>query len=202
MTFKQVIFYIFSFLAVLGAFRVITARNSVKALLFLVLTFVATAGLWMLLESEFLSLTLILVYVGAVMVLFLFVVMMLDVELASVHEGFTRYLPFGFSIAALIIMGLIYVVGPKNFGLKVIPMPVPKSADFSNIRELGVMLYTHFLYPFELAGVLLLSAIIAAISLTFRRRSENKAPDPQKQTKVQKKDRIKLVRMDLKKDDI
>lgn len=202
MTIQQVIFYIFSFSAITSGIMVIASKNSVRALLFLILTFVSTAGLWMLLESEFLSLTLVLVYVGAVMVLFLFVVMMLDVELAEVKGGFTRYLPLGFCIAVLIMVGLIYAVGPKNFGLQAFPIPSPHAADFSNIEKLGVMLYTRFLYPFELAGVLLLAAIVSAISLTFRRRRENKAPDPMRQIQVRKEDRLRLVKMNIEKDSI
>ncbi len=200
MTIQQGIFYIFSFLTVLSASMVILSKNSVRALLFLVLTFVSMAGLWMLLESEFLSITLVLVYVGAVMVLFLFVVMMLDVELASVHEGFTRYLPLGFCIAVLIVVGLVYAVGPKNFGLESVPIPAPHPVDFSNIERLGIILYTRFIYPFELAGVLLLSAIISAISLTFRQRRENnKAPDPHSQVKALKEERLRLVKMETRK---
>ena len=202
MTIERMRFYIFSFLALSSGTMVVVSKNSVKALLFLVLTFVSIAGLWMLLESEFLSLTLILVYVGAVMVLFLFVIMMLDVELASVREGFTRYLPLGFCIAVLMVVGLVYAVGPKNFGLQTVPLPAPHEANFNNIEKLGVMLYTRFLYPFELAGVLLLAAIVSAISLTFRRRRENKAIDPTKQIQVRKEDRIRLVKMNVEGDSV
>jgi len=190
---KQSIFYFFSFLAISSGSMVIISRNSVRALLFLVVTFVSTAGLWMLLESEFLSITLILVYVGAVMVLFLFVVMMLDVELAVIQEGFTRYLPVGLCAAVLIVVGLVYTVGPRNFGSERIPIPLPHPANFSHVEALGVVLYTRFLYPFELAGVLLLSAIVSAISLASRDRRENKALDPNQQIKVCKEDRLRLV---------
>lgn len=202
MTVERILFFIFSFLAILSGTLVIVSRNSVKAMLFLVLTFVSTAGLWMLLESEFLSVTLVLVYVGAVMVLFLFVVMMLDVELAAIREGFTRYLPLGFCIAVLIVVALVYAVGPKHFGLQAIPVPAAHGAEFSNIEKLGIILYTRFLYPFELAGVLLLTAIVSAISLTFRRRRENKAMDPAQQVQARKGERLRLVKMNIEKDNI
>ncbi len=197
MKIEQVVFYIFSLLAILSASMVIFSKNSVKSALFLILTFFATAGIWMLLEAEFLALTLILVYVGAVMVLFLFVIMMLDVDIASLREGFTRYLPFGLGVAALLIIGLAYAVGGEKFGLNVItPLSIqPKVA--SNIVALGTVLFTRFLYPFELAGVLLLTAIVAAISLTFRSRSQRIAFIASKQIETRKEDRIKLVQFEI-----
>lgn len=195
----SVTFYAFAALAILSASMVVISKNSVRAVLFLVLTFFATAGLWMLLEAEFLAVTLVLVYVGAVMVLFLFVVMMLDVELASVREGFARFLPVGLSVAALVVFGLVFAVGAKHFGANIVPAPEPHAANFSNVEDLGILLYTRFLYPFELAGILLLVAIIAAISLTFRGKRGTIAPNPTDQLKVQKEDRVKLVKMDSEK---
>lgn len=189
------IFYFFSCLAILAASQVIVSKNPVKAVLFLVLTFLAIAGLWMLLEAEFLSVILVLVYVGAVMVLFLFVVMMLDIERAAMREGFRRFVVLGFCVAAIVVLGLVYAVDSKNFGLENITSPIPHSADFSNIKELGILLYTRFLYPFELAGVLLLVAIIAAISLSFRGRRESLAPNPGDQVRVRREDRIRLINL-------
>ncbi len=148
----------------------------------------------MLLEAEFLSVILVLVYVGAVMVLFLFVVMMLDVELSSIREGFTRYLPLGFCVSVLVVICLVYVVGSKNFGISQVPLPMPHSSEYSNTLDLGVMLYTQYLYPFELAGVLLLVAIISAISLTFRGYRGRKKVDPGFQIQVRKEDRVRLVK--------
>jgi len=196
MSIEQSIFYLFSGIVVLAAGMVIFSKNPVKAVLFLVLTFLATAGLWMLLEAEFLSVTLILVYVGAVMVLFLFVVMMLDIELASIREGFARFLPLGIAVAVLVVIGLMYAVGSRNFGLDIVALPAPHAVEFSNIKNLGILLYTRFLYPFELAGVLLLVAIIAAISLTFRGSRGSLAPNPSAQVQVRKEDRLRLVKMD------
>ena len=195
MTVEQLIFYGFSALAILAASMVIFSRNPVRAVLFLVLTFFAAAGLWMLLEAEFLSITLILVYVGAVMVLFLFVVMMLDIELATIREGFTRYLPLGLCVAALLVVGLITAIGPNNFGISKFPVPEPHPASYSNVLQLGAFLYAWYLYPFLLAGVLLLVAIIAAISLTYRGRHDNKAPNPAKQVLIRKQDRVRLIKM-------
>lgn len=189
---QPLIFYAFSTLAIFAASMVVISKNPVRAVLFLVLTFFATAGLWMLLEAEFLAVTLVLVYVGAVMVLFLFVVMMLDVELTSVREGFARFLPLGLSVAALVVIGLVFAVGAKQFGPDIVPAPIAHAANFSNVGQLGILFYTHFLYPFELAGVLLLVAIIAAISLTFRGRRGTIAPNPADQLKVRKEDRVKL----------
>src|SRR5690349_15419330 len=130
---QSLIFYGFSLLAIFAASMVIISKNMVRAVLFLVLTFFATAGLWMLLEAEFLAVTLVLVYVGAVMVLFLFVVMMLDIELSSIREGFSRFLPLGLSVAALVVLGLVMAVGPKQFGINLVPVPEPHALNFSNV---------------------------------------------------------------------
>lgn len=190
---QPLIFYAFSALAIFAASMVVVSKNPVRAVLFLVLTFFATAGLWVLLHAEFLAITLVLVYVGAVMVLFLFVVMMLDVDLSAVREGFSRFLPLGLLVAALVVFGLIFAVGAKQFGIHIVPIPPAQAANFSQVEQLGIRLYTEFLYPLELAGVLLLVAIIAAISLTFRGRRGTIAPNPDEQLKAHKKDRIQWV---------
>jgi len=195
MSFEQIIFYTFSAILVFAGLRVITARNPVHAAMFLVLAFFTSAGLWLLLEAEFLAITLVLVYVGAVMVLFLFVVMMLDINLAPLREGFTRYLPLGGAVAVAIVMELYLTLGADRFGLKQIPSPVPHAADYSNTKELGRILYTEYVYAFEIAAAVLLVAIIAAIVLTMRKRPETKRQDPAKQSAVRRQDRVRLVKM-------
>jgi NADH-quinone oxidoreductase subunit J len=150
-------------------------------------------------EAEFLAITLVLVYVGAVMVLFLFVVMMLDINLAPLREGFARYLPVGMVVSGLIVIEMALVVGAQNFGLDKIAKPDPKPAGYSNTEALGKVLYTDYVYPFEIAAVILLVAIIAAISLTLRRREGTKHQDPSKQVQVKRSDRVRLVKMDAEK---
>lgn len=179
---------------VFAAVRVITARNPVHAVLFLVLAFVNSAALWLLLEAEFLAIALILVYVGAVMVLFLFVVMMLDINIAPLREGFIRYLPVGVLVAAIIIieMGLLISVGEFQ-GESVLSGRYP--ADYSNTKALGEVLYTFYAYPFEIAAIILLVAIIAAISLTMRRRPETKYQNPVDQISADRRARVRLVSM-------
>lgn len=193
---ELIIFYVFAAILVLAATMVITVRNPVFAALFLVLAFFTSAGIWILLEAEFLALTLVLVYVGAVMVLFLFVVMMLDINLAVLKQGFTRYLPVGLFIAVVLIFQLAVIVGPEQFGLDKIESPVPQSADYSNTKELGRVLYTVYLYPFEIAAVILLVAIIAAIALTLRKRREKDLMPPEQQVAVKRADRVRIVKMD------
>ncbi|HEY5602402.1 MAG TPA: NADH-quinone oxidoreductase subunit J [Gammaproteobacteria bacterium] len=194
-----IIFYIFAAVLVFAAGMVVTVRNPVFAALFLVLAFFTSAAIWVLLEAEFLALTLVLVYVGAVMVLFLFVVMMLDINLAVLKEGFARYLPAGIVVALLLIFQLAVVVGPEQFGLEKIAAPAPHGADYSNTKELGRVLYTVYLYPFEIASVILLVAIIAAIALTLRKRQVRNFMSPEQQVAVQSKDRVRLVKMDAEK---
>jgi NADH-quinone oxidoreductase subunit J len=192
---ELVVFYCFAAILVFAAFRVITVRNPVHAALFLVLAFFSSACVWILLEAEFLAIVLVLVYVGAVMVLFLFVVMMLDINLAPLREGFTRYLGLGAAVAVLIVAQLLLVLGSDRFGLERVGAPVRRAADYSNTEELGVLLYTVYAYPFEIAAVVLLVAIIAAISLTMRRRPGIKAQNPAEQVAVRRSDRVRLVKM-------
>ena len=192
MEFTQYVFYFFATVLVFAAFMVITIRNPVKAALFLVLAFFSAAGLWVLLEAEFLAIVLVLVYVGAVMVLFLFVVMMLDINLARLREGFGEYLPLGGLVAVLMVIEMALILS-DGFGAGRALVPHP--ADYSNTRELGRILYTAYAYPFEIAGAILLTAIVAAITLTMRRRPETKYQNPGQQVRVQRSERVRLVKM-------
>ena len=191
---EQAVFYFFSLLLLFAATMVITVRNPVHAALFLVLSFFASAALWLLLEAEFLAIALVLVYVGAVMVLFLFVVMMLDINLSVLREGFTRYVPFGFIVAAL-MTGAMYLVLRANFTVLGYPPPPRKGPDYSNTEALGEVLYTDYVFPFELAAVLLLVAIIAAIALTLRGTRQHRMPKPERQVAVRRADRVRLVNL-------
>jgi len=193
---EQIIFYCFAALLLFSATMVITVRNPVRAALFLVLAFFTSSGIWLLLEAEFLALTLVLVYVGAVMVLFLFVVMMLDINLTSLQEGFTRYLPLGILVAALITIEMLAVLGAAHFGLDMVPAPAPQPEDYSNTRAIGLMLYTTYVYPFEIASVILTVAIVAAITLTLRENKSRKAQVVSDQIKVRAEDRLRIVKMD------
>lgn len=195
MNFQDIIFYIFAAILAASALGVITARNPVYSALLLVLAFVTCAGLWLLLEAEFLAITLVLVYVGAVMVLFLFVVMMLDINLDQLREGFWRWFPFGAIIALVMVAEIAMVLMGKHFGLEEMPTPEPQAADYSNTKELGRLIYTEYVYAFELAAVLLLVAMVAAIALTLRHREDKKSPNPSRQVKVRKEDRIRVVAM-------
>jgi NADH-quinone oxidoreductase subunit J len=189
---EQLVFYFFAILLVFAASMVITVKNPVHAALFLVLAFFSSAAIWLLLEAEFLAIALVLVYVGAVMVLFLFVVMMLDVNLAELRAGFTKYLPVGGFVALLMMVAMSWVVGSRYFNREVSPHP----ADYSNTLELGKVLYTDYIYPFEIAAIILLVAIVAAIALTMReRRQLLKTQKPELQVTVQRQDRIRLVKM-------
>ncbi|KPK37357.1 MAG: NADH:ubiquinone oxidoreductase subunit J [Gammaproteobacteria bacterium SG8_47] len=192
---EKIIFYFFAAVMVFGATMVITIRNPVRAALFLVLTFFASAALWLLLEAEFLAITLVLVYVGAVMVLFLFVVMMLDVNLARLKEGFIKHLPLGAAVAIVTVSMMGWVVGPEHFGLDQYAEPVRRAADYSNTKALGELLYTVYVYPFEIAAMVLLVAIVAAIALTLRRRPQTKYQNPADQIAVRRSDRIRMVKM-------
>jgi len=195
MNFEAILFYLFASILVISAFMVITIRNPVKAALFLVLAFFNAAALWILLEAEFLAIVLVLVYVGAVMVLFLFVVMMLDINLLKLKEGFGEYLPIGGLVAVLLVIEMAVILSHPQFGLENMPTPAPHAADYSNTRELGSVLYTTYVYPFEIAALLLLVAIIAAIALTMRKRKNTKFIDPAEQVAVQAKDRLRIIKM-------
>ena len=201
MNFQDVIFYIFSAVLVASALGDIIVRNPVYSALLLVLAFVTCAGLWLLLEAEFLAIALVLVYVGAVMVLFLFVVMMLDINLDRLREGFWKWFPFGALIALAMVIEISMVLMNKYFGLEEMPTPKPHEADYSNTRELGRLIYTEYAYAFELAAVLLLVAMVAAIALTLRHREDKKSPNPSEQVKVRKEDRIRIVTMPSEKKD-
>ena len=196
---EKFIFYFAALVMVASATMVITVRNPVRAALFLVLTFFSSAIIWMILEAEFLAIALVLVYVGAVMVLFLFVVMMLDINIARLREGFIKFLPFGVLIALIMAGMIIAVVGPGHFGLESWKEPARHVADYNNTRELGMVLYTQYVYPFEIAAVILLVAIVAAIALTLRHRPTTKYQKPEEQIAVQRNDRVRLVSMDAEK---
>ena len=195
MNFQAFVFYFFSAILLFAGLRVITARNPVHAALNLVLAFFTAAGLWMLLEAEFLAITLVLVYVGAVMVLFLFVVMMLDINLDKLREGFWDYLPLAVPVVVLLMLEMGVVLGGKYFGLSAMPSPAAHPEGYSNTKELGRLLYTDYVYPFEIAAVILLVAIVAAIALTMRKRKDSKYIDPVKQVRVKRKDRLRIVTM-------
>jgi len=196
MEFERIVFYVLATILVFAATRVITVRNSVHAVLHLVLAFFTCAGLWLLLEAEFLAITLVLVYVGAVMVLFLFVVMMLDINREEVKEGFVRHLPVGLSVAGLMMLEMWLVMKSKAFDATQMPELPAHAADYSNTREIGRVLYTNYVYPFELASVILVVAIIAAIVLTLRRRKSTKYQDPAEQVKVRSQDRVRIIKME------
>ncbi len=192
----EIVFYTFSLVMLGAAVMVITVRNPVYAALSLVLTFFSAAAVWMLLEVEFLAIILILVYVGAVMVLFLFVVMMLDINLDPLKEGFIRYLPAGVLVALLMAAELLAVVWTKGrFEAGAYPLPAPNPPEYSNTREVGELLFTEYLLPFEVAGVVLLVAIVAAVALTLRQRSGGHRQNPSLQVRVRRDERIRLVKM-------
>lgn len=197
MTVEKLLLYVFALTAILSAVGVISSRNPVRAALYLVLAFVATAGVWILLQAEFLGIVLILVYIGAVMVLFLFVIMMLDINLTPLSEGFARYLPLGIVVAMVVLVEMTMVINPSFFGLENFPSPEMLLASDSNTKQLGQLLFTDYLYAFELAAVLLLLAIVAAIVLTLRRRPQNEAryQDVAKQIAVRAEDRLTMVSM-------
>ena len=190
----QVLFHIFAVILLLAALGVISARNPVYSALALVMCFVTSAAIWLLIEAEFLAVVLVLVYVGAVMVLFLFVVMMLDINTATLRQGFICYAPIG-ALVALVMAGEIgYVVWSQKLGVT-FGTPVAHGADYSNTRELGNLIYTTYAYPFEIAAVILLVGIVAAIALTLRRREGTRSQDPAKQVRVTAAGRIRMVSM-------
>jgi NADH-quinone oxidoreductase subunit J len=189
----HVIFYLFAAIATGSAVSVITARNPVRSVLSLVLTFFAMSGVWMILQAEFLALILLLVYVGAVMTLFLFVVMMLNIDREQKRGGFVKYLPFCLLLVVLMVGMLFTTIGPRYFSQ--LQVPVVEAADYNNLTALGDVLYTNFAYPFEIAGVILLTAIIAAITLTFRGPMRRKVQDPAAQIAMRREDSVRLVKM-------
>ena len=194
MTHATALFYVFSAVLLFAAFRVITARSTVHAALFLVLAFFSAACVWMLLSAEFLAITLVLVYVGAVMVLFLFVVMMLDINTDSFREGFWKHFPLAGLVGAVIALEMALVL-MGGFRLTDAPAPDPDAVQKGNTQLLGFELYTRYLYPLQIAAVLLLVAIIAAIALTLRRRKDSRAIDPSVQVRARKEDRVRIVKM-------
>ena len=190
--FQMVCFVAFAVVAVGAALAVVSVKNTVHAVLALVLTFFSTACLWMLAEAEFLALALVVVYVGAVMVLFLFVVMMLDIDLEPMREGFTRYLPVGIGAAAIMLVEMLGIIGVKAFDVPAGSNP----AGASNIQWLGTALFTHFLLPFEIAAVILTVGLVAAVALALRVRSFSKRQNPAAQSAVRASDRVRMVKMD------
>jgi len=193
--FQDIVFYTLAAILLFAALRVITTRNPVLAALNLVLAFFTAAGIWLLLQAEFLAIVLVLVYVGAVMVLFLFVVMMLDINLDKLREGFWSALPVAFPVGGLMAVEMVMIVGVRNFGVDQVNLPPSYPDNYSNTAALGRVLYTDYLLPFELASVVLLVAIVAAITLTLRDRKESKSMDPAQQVLVKKADRIRIVKM-------
>lgn len=192
----EIVFYAFSLVMLAAAVMVISVRNPVYAALYLVLTFFSAAAIWMLLEAEFLAIILIVVYVGAVMVLFLFVVMMLDINVAPLKEGFMRYLPAGILVAVLMAAELLAVLWSKGrFEAGAYPIPAGHAGDYSNTKAVGELLFTNYLLAFEVAGVILLVAIIAAVALTLRQRPGGHRQNPSLQVRVQRDERIRLVKM-------
>jgi len=193
MEFTSILFYFFGLSFIASATLMVAARNTMKAAMLLILAFFSAASIWLLLEAEFLAITLILVYVGAVMVLFLFVIKMLNVDQSTLRAKFTKYLPLGIVVAAIVIAQMALVLGAGQFGLDSVSEPARNSADYSNITELANLLYTAYVYPFELAAVLLLIAIIAAITLVHRSGSRSKKQNISEQVNVKASDRVRVV---------
>jgi NADH-quinone oxidoreductase subunit J len=195
MSFQTFVFYAFAAILVFAALRVISSRNPVHSALWLVLSFFSAAGIWLLLQAEFLAIALVLVYVGAVMVLFLFVVMMLDVNFDKLRERFRNYIPVGATVGLLILFEMSVAVIGGYLAPNAAPAPVAAPAGYSNTHSLGMQIYTDYVYPFEIAAVILLVAIIAAIALTHRQRRESKYQDPSAQVRVRSGDRLRIVHM-------
>ena len=196
MTFQTFIFYLFAAIMVFAGLRVITTRNPVQAALWLVLAFFTAAALWLLLQAEFLAIVLVLVYVGAVMVLFLFVVMMLDVNFDTLRQNFRSYVPLGVAVGILVLLEMAFVITVSAIG-ETSALPPPPAG--SNTRALGRLIYVDYVYPFEIAAVVLLVAIVAAIALTHRKRKATKYQDPGRQVKVRREDRVRIVQIPVEK---
>lgn len=191
MSFQEVVFYVLSAIVLYSGLRVVTAKNPVHAALFLVLAFFSAAGHWLLMQAEFLAIALVLVYVGAVMVLF-----MLDINFEKLHEGFWRHLPLAGTVAVIMVVEMVMVLLSPSADLSSMNEIAPLAEGMSNVRELGLQIYTTYLLPFELAAVLLLLAIVAAIALTMRKRKDTKYIDPAVQVRVQRADRVRVLKMD------
>ena len=194
---ESTVFYLFSAVLLFAGLRVITARNPVHGVLFLVLAFFTAAAIWLLLRAEFLAIALVVVYVGAVMVLFLFVVMMLDINIERVREGFWRNLPLALVVGVIMVWEMIAVVAYRYWGTGT---PAETPSGYSNTKALGRVLYTDYAYAFEIAGVVLLVAIVAAIALTLRRRKDSRSQDPSQQVRARREERVRLVSMPAEKE--
>ena len=200
MEFRTFVFYFLATILVFASLRVVTLRNPVHAALHLVLAFFSASGIWILLQAEFLAIALILVYVGAVMVLFLFVVMLLDINLDRLREGFWSYLPLGSIVALLVVAEMSLVLGGIYWGA--LESDVPQTeAGYSNVQAVGRLLFTEYVYPFELASVILLVGIVAATALTLRGKRKSKSVSPSQQVFVKAKDRVRVLRMPVEKRD-
>jgi NADH-quinone oxidoreductase subunit J len=195
MSFELIAFYVLAAITAISALCVVSVRNPVHAALFLVLTFFSSACVWLLAEAEFLAIALVLVYVGAVMVLFLFVVMMLDIKVDPMREGFARYLPVALVVAVVMAVEMFVLIGVERFAERIPDADPALAAGVSNTEWLGQAMFTRYLLPFELAAVILTVAIIAAIAITLRRRAGTKHQDPSRQVMARKEDRVRLVRM-------
>ncbi|MBY4895762.1 NADH-quinone oxidoreductase subunit J [Cupriavidus sp. AU9028] len=195
MEFTTTIFYVFALVLMLSALKVITARNPVHSALYLVLAFFTAAALWLLLQAEFLAILLVLVYVGAVMVLFLFVVMMIDIDIEHLRRDFWTYVPLASIIGALIIAEMAIVLVRNFIGTTQPLNPAPQDPGYSNTGALGQLIYTDYIYAFEVAGIILLVAIIAAVALTLRRRKDSRSQDVSEQLRTRREDRVRLVSM-------
>jgi NADH-quinone oxidoreductase subunit J len=194
MEFKTFVFYFLSTIMVFASLRVVTARNPVHAALFLVLAFFTASGVWLLLQAEFLAISLVLVYVGAVMVLFLFVVMMLDINIDRLREGFWSYLPLGSIIALLMVLEMGVIIGGSYFDILEINVPQTAAGE-SNVQAIGRLMFTDYVYPFELASVILLVGIVSAVALTLREKRKTKSVSPSTQVFVKAKDRVRVLQM-------
>lgn len=199
MSITTIIFYILSAVLIFASLRVVTAKNPVHGVLYLVLAFFTSSGLWLLLESEFLAITLVLVYVGAVMVLFLFVVMMLDINIEKLREGFWNNLPVALVVGVIMAAEMVLILVNPQVGLTAFKAAAPLAADASNVKALGHELYTTYLLPFELAAVVLLVAMVAAIGLTMRKRKDTKYLNPADQVIIKRNDRVRMVKMEAEK---
>ncbi len=201
MNFEAWVFYFFAAILLYAGIRTVTTRNPVHAALHLVLAFFTAAEIWLVLRAEFLAITLVLVYVGAVMVLFLFVIMMLDINLDQLREGFWRALPLAATVGVLMVVEMVLVLAGDKAGFTDVAPPAEPGAGYSNTKALGQVLYTDYVYPFELAAVILLVAIVAAIALTMRKRKDTRYQDPARQVAVKREERIRIVSMPAEKKD-